>query len=205
MKGKRTHHVPLSAAAVAILGKRGADDTPLFEASSQNGMFNTLKANGGNDYAVHGVRSSFSDWVIDQTSFGADLADICIAHLTRGKVRAAYQRSPQLDRRRAIMQEWSDFCAVNSIKVCRKKSGIASLHWPPSRVVLARGEAARYYRFLPTAAELKMYCNGHDDFPAVKTVFNNFGSKDGLLANLRAWVQDKPDLKDIAGGPASFR
>jgi len=34
MKGKRTHHVPLSAAAVAMLGRRGAEDAPLFEVSS---------------------------------------------------------------------------------------------------------------------------------------------------------------------------
>jgi len=39
----------------------------------------------------------------------ADLADMCIEHLTRGKVRAAYQRSQQLDKRRVILQEWSDF------------------------------------------------------------------------------------------------
>ena len=109
MKGKRTHHVPLSAAAVAMLSRRGTDDAPLFEVSSQNGMLNTLKANGGNGFTVHGFRSSFSDWVIDQTSFGADLADMCIAHLTRGKVRAAYQRSRQLAKRREIMHSWSDF------------------------------------------------------------------------------------------------
>jgi hypothetical protein len=60
---------------------------------------------------LHSARlpSSFSDWVIDETSYDADLADICIAHLPRGKVRAAYQRSPQLEKRRAIMLEWSDF------------------------------------------------------------------------------------------------
>lgn len=32
--------------------------------------------------------------------------------LTRGKVRAAYQRSPQLEKRRAILQEWSDFVTM---------------------------------------------------------------------------------------------
>jgi len=109
MKGKRTHHVPLSPAAVTLLGKRRADNIPLFDVSSQNALLATLKANGGNGYTVHGFRSSFSDWVIDQTVYGADLADMCIAHLTRGKVRAAYQRSPQLEKRRAIMLEWSDF------------------------------------------------------------------------------------------------
>ncbi len=49
---------------------------------------------------MHAFCSSFSDWVIGATSYGADLADMCIAHLTRGKVRAAYQRSPQLEKRR---------------------------------------------------------------------------------------------------------
>ena len=109
MKGKRTHHVPLSAQAVALLGRRRADDQPLFDVSSQNALLGTLKANGGNGYTVHGFRSSFSDWVIDQTSYGADLADMCIAHLTRGKIRAAYQRSPQLEKRREIMITWSAF------------------------------------------------------------------------------------------------
>jgi integrase len=109
MKGKKTHHVPLTPQMLALLGERGADDVALFEVSGSNAMLNTLKANGGSGFTVHGYRSSFSDWVIDETSYGADLADMCIAHLTRGKVRAAYQRSPQLEKRRAILQEWSDF------------------------------------------------------------------------------------------------
>lgn len=112
MKGGRTHHVPLSDTAVELLGVRRADDAPLFEVSSQNALLSTLKASGGNGFTVHGFRSSFSDWVIEETSHGADLADMCIAHLTRGKVRAAYQRSPQLDKRRTILREWSDFVAV---------------------------------------------------------------------------------------------
>ena len=89
MKGKRTHHVPLSPAAVTLLGKRRADDVPLFNVSNENAMRSTLKANGGNGSTVHGMRSSFSDWVIDETSYGADLADMCIAHLIKSKVRAA--------------------------------------------------------------------------------------------------------------------
>ncbi len=111
MKGKKTHHVPLTPQMLALLGARGADDAALFEVSGSNAMLSTLKANGGNGFTVHGFRSSFSDWVIDTTDYGADLADMCIAHLTRTKVRAAYQRSPQLERRRAILQEWSNFVA----------------------------------------------------------------------------------------------
>jgi hypothetical protein len=81
----------------------------LFKASSKNALLNTLRANGGNGYTVHGMRSSFSDWVIETTNYVPDLADMCIAHLIKSKVRAAYQRSPQMEKRRAIFQEWSDY------------------------------------------------------------------------------------------------
>jgi integrase len=111
---ERMHHVPLTRQMLALLGERGADNAALFKVSGSNAMLNVLKTNGGNGFTVHGMRSSFSDWVIDQTSYGADLADTCIAHLTLGKVRAAYQRSPQLDKRRSILQEWSDFVTGNS-------------------------------------------------------------------------------------------
>jgi len=97
---------------VYLLGPRRADNVRLFEVSGATALLSTLKAKGGNGFTVHGFRSSFSDWVIEQTSYGADLADMCIAHLTRGKVRAAYQRSPQLEKRRAILQEWSAFCTT---------------------------------------------------------------------------------------------
>jgi integrase len=109
MKGRKTHHVPLSPQMVALLGPRRADNVPLFKASHVNALLSTLKANGGNGFTVHGMRSSFSDWVIETTNYGPDLADMCIAHLTKTKVRAAYQRSPQLEKRRDIFQEWSNF------------------------------------------------------------------------------------------------
>jgi hypothetical protein len=83
-----------------------------------------------------------------------------------------------------------------------KEAGFAPNEWQgksDSTLILEKYiEAARHYGFLPTAAELKMYRIGRDDFPTAKTVFKHFGSKEGLLSNLRTWVQDKPDLKDIA-------
>jgi integrase len=45
MKGKKDHSVPLSPAALALLGSRQADDVPLFKVPA-NGMLNALKANG---------------------------------------------------------------------------------------------------------------------------------------------------------------
>lgn len=110
MKGKKRHRVPLTPQMVALLGKRRADNVPLFKVSGANAMLNTLKANGGNGFTVHGFRTSFTEWVAAETDYSDDLADRCIAHERRSKVRRAYQRDDLLPKRREIMTAWSDFC-----------------------------------------------------------------------------------------------
>jgi integrase len=109
MKGRKMHRVPLTAAAVALLGERRADSVPLFKVSSANGMLNTLKTNGGENYTVHGFRTSFQEYVAAETNVPDDLADRCIAHEKRTKVRRSYQRDDLLPKRREIMVAWSDF------------------------------------------------------------------------------------------------
>ena len=116
MKNTNTHRVPLSAAALALLGKRQADNVPLFKVSSADALLDTLKANGGNGFTVHGFRASFQEWILATTDYGADLADMCIAHDTRGNVRKAYQRSDRLEQRRPILQEWSDYLTEGQTK-----------------------------------------------------------------------------------------
>lgn len=109
MKGRKMHRVPLTTAAVALLGERRADNVPLFKVSSANGMLNTLKTNGGNGYTVHGFRTSFQEYIAAETDYPDDLADRCIAHEKRTKVRRSYQRDDLLPKRRLIMTAWSDF------------------------------------------------------------------------------------------------
>jgi integrase len=96
------------AEALALLGKRRADNTPLFKVSSGNAMLKTLKALG-NGYTVHGFRSSFEDWGAEATSFPRDLVKLCTAHDKRTKTDRAYQRSDLLENRREIMERWLDF------------------------------------------------------------------------------------------------
>jgi integrase len=110
MKGRKMHRVPLSPAALALLGERRADNVPLFKVSSANAMLNTLKANGGNGFTVHGFRTSFQEYVAAETQWPDDLADRCIAHERRSKVRRAYQRDDLLAKRREIMAAWAKFC-----------------------------------------------------------------------------------------------
>jgi integrase len=112
MKGGKQHRVPLSAETLVLLGERRADNTPLFKVSSANAMLNTLKANGGDGFTVHGFRTSFTEWAAHETDHPEDLADRCISHERRTKVRRAYQRSDLLDKRREIMTGWSDYVTL---------------------------------------------------------------------------------------------
>ncbi|MET4324454.1 hypothetical protein ABIB80_000259 [Bradyrhizobium sp. i1.15.2] len=63
-------------------------------------MLDVFKSDGGNGSRCTASAHRSPTGAIDATSYSADLADMCIAHLTREKVRAAYQRSPQLENRR---------------------------------------------------------------------------------------------------------
>ncbi len=111
MKAKKTHRVPLTPQMLALLGERRGNGAPLFDVSNLNALRDTLKANGGNGYTVHGMRSSSGDWAAETTDFPRDLVKLCTAHDKRTKVDKAYQRSDLLEKRREIMQAWSDYIA----------------------------------------------------------------------------------------------
>lgn len=62
------------------------------------------------DHVPHGFRSSFSDYIAERTMFADDLKEACLGHETGNKVKDAYQRGDLLNKRRAIMQNWADYC-----------------------------------------------------------------------------------------------
>jgi hypothetical protein len=60
---------------------------------------------------VHGFRTSMQEWILATTAYGSDLADMCIHVDKRDSVRKGYQRGDQLEQRRPILKEWSDYVA----------------------------------------------------------------------------------------------
>jgi integrase len=74
MKATKVHRVPLTAAAVALLGERQADDVPLFKVSHSNATLNVLRKNDGDEFTVHGFRSSFEDWAAETPTSRAILS-----------------------------------------------------------------------------------------------------------------------------------
>ncbi|MEH2489546.1 GIY-YIG nuclease family protein [Bradyrhizobium sp. AZCC 2230] len=92
---------------------------------------------------------------------------------------------------------------MGSLERCTNEAGFAPNQWQgksETNIILQRYiEAARHYGHLPTASELAPHRKTNADFPSTKAIFKHFGSKNDLLSNLRTWVEDKPDLHDIAG------
>jgi integrase len=125
MKAGREHVVPLSPQAVALFERmkshrRGSGDNALVFPGQKRGkplsdMTLTKAMRGmGREETPHGFRSTFRDWVAEQTTWPAELAEAALAHVVSDKTVAAYQRGPMLEKRRALMAVWGDFCEGTS-------------------------------------------------------------------------------------------
>lgn len=81
-------------------------DKPL----SNMAMLALLKRMNRSDLTVHGFRSTFRDWAAETTEYPNELVEMALAHTIKNKAEAAYRRGNLLDRRRALMQAWANFC-----------------------------------------------------------------------------------------------
>jgi integrase len=120
MKAGKEHRVPLSDRALAILGPRG--EGFLFPGArpgyplSQMTMLMLLARMGRSDLTTHGFRATFKTWATEQTNFAPHIVEAALAHVNGDKVEAAYQRGDLLERRRALMNLWSDYCSSSPIE-----------------------------------------------------------------------------------------
>ncbi|WP_244533569.1 tyrosine-type recombinase/integrase [Methylobacterium aquaticum] len=120
MKAKREHRVPLGERSLAILARArelAAGSTFVFPGRSgekplSNMVFLMLLRRMGLAITAHGFRSSFRDWAAERTSLPREVAEMALAHAVENRVEAAYARSDLLERRRALMDQWSDFVST---------------------------------------------------------------------------------------------
>jgi integrase len=109
MKAGREHRVPLSDAALALLGAPGAPGERLFPLG-HSAMRNTMTAMGRTE-TVHGMRAAFSTWCAERTSYPAEIREAALAHtVDNASVVEAYQRSDHFAKRRRLMAEWARYC-----------------------------------------------------------------------------------------------
>lgn len=116
-KSKREHRVPLSKEALKVLDLaspflRGGyifSGTGRSKGISDTAVRNILKSSYP-ELTVHGFRSTFRDWVAEQTSYQPELAEKALGHVLRDKVEAAYQRGDLFEKRRCLMDSWANYC-----------------------------------------------------------------------------------------------
>jgi len=118
MKGGKVHQVPLTDRMTVILNdckKLKTNNDLLFpseingEALSNNTMRLALKKRLKVDATVHGMRSSFKDWASETTNFANEVSEMALAHTISNKTELAYRRRTLIEKRRQLMQKWSDY------------------------------------------------------------------------------------------------
>ncbi len=120
-KARQEHRVPLQPAAVELLralpkmvgtdlvfpSPRGKVLSDMALSQLMRGMKErgelTVEA------VPHGFRSTFRDWAAEQTNYPDEIRKAASGHSVGDAVKEAYQRSDLLEKRRSLMNEWSEF------------------------------------------------------------------------------------------------
>jgi integrase len=103
MKAGRVHTVPLTAAALAQLPFRPVTDVTLA---------NCIRRHTALPATTHGMRSTFRDWCGDCTDFPRETAEQALAHTVGSAAEQAYRRGSALEKRRALMEAWKNYCCL---------------------------------------------------------------------------------------------
>lgn len=119
MKSARPHWVPLSRQAIALLRElralspaaRGVmfpnrrDPKRPMASRSLNAVMERLGYSG--EGTPHGMRAAFSTY-FNSRGENADVVEMCLAHASKDKTRAAYNRHAYREERRVMLQQWAD-------------------------------------------------------------------------------------------------
>ena len=116
MKAKREHRVPLCGRALEILDaarKLGDGNPHVFPMRSGRPISPSTLVKTLQNLRVpavpHGFRSSFRDWAAEKTDHPREVIEAALAHVVQNKVEAAYARSDLFERRRLLMDDWSEY------------------------------------------------------------------------------------------------
>lgn len=125
MKTGRTHTVMLSQPALDLLRsiKPKKPEGFIFHIGRQSAplsgmaLLMLLRRMGMGHVTSHGFRSAFKDWSANETTHADEVSEEALAHEIGSKVRKAYRRGAALQRRAALMLDWSSFLFPIQLKV----------------------------------------------------------------------------------------
>lgn len=130
MKGGQEHRIPLgkrSLELMTVARSLGQGSEYLFSIKGKplsNMAMSMLLRRTGYGITVHGFRSTFRDWVAEETQHSPEVAEKALAHSIRSKVEAAYRRGDLIEHRKKLMADWESYCMTgcwgNVIPIERK-------------------------------------------------------------------------------------
>jgi integrase len=115
MKSNREHKIPLSPSAMALLQRMAELRHGPLVFPGPNGTLNgtampkLMHGRMATSGTIHGFRSSFRTWAAEQTDAPHEVAEAALAHVIPNAVVRAYRRTTMFDKRRDLMQQWSDY------------------------------------------------------------------------------------------------
>jgi integrase len=117
MKALREHRVPLCPEAMRVLERARAlhngdlvfPSRPFDRPLSSSSMMAVLKRMNRADLTVHGFRATFRTWAAERTMFPREVAEAALAHVVGDDTERAYQRGDLFEKRRNLMNEWSEY------------------------------------------------------------------------------------------------
>jgi integrase len=116
MKAGKPHQVPLNQRSVDILDitqSLDPDSQYLFSRNSKplsNMAMLMMARRQRAGLTVHGFRSTFRDWISEETEHSPEVAEMALAHTIGNKVERAYRRGNLMEARRRLMNDWASFC-----------------------------------------------------------------------------------------------
>ncbi|KYQ80982.1 integrase [Acinetobacter lactucae] len=141
MKADKEHRVPLSQVAISLLEQLYQETHPqpgdfIFPTPRSGEMLSDMSLTAmikrmheqkfkedGIGYidpkqnrviTTHGFRSTFRDWSADKTDYPREVCEHVLAHKLPDEVEAAYLRGAYLEKRKRLMEDWANFCNVQS-------------------------------------------------------------------------------------------
>lgn len=118
MKAKVEHCVPLTPRCIVILkvakALKDAHSDYVFPGNKSGKPLSDVTLSKlirelGIDAVPHGFRSSFRDWIAEETDFDGAIAEMALAHTIGNKVESAYRRGNMLEKRRTLMEAWANY------------------------------------------------------------------------------------------------
>jgi integrase len=121
MKAGKEHKVPLCDRALSILAELPRESGMVFpsvrarKGLGNHALLRVLERLGYDGVTTHGFRATFRTWAAERTGFEREVAEMALAHTIPNAVERSYKRTTLFDRRRLMMQMWSDFCAGRNV------------------------------------------------------------------------------------------